>query len=70
KEIKELQEEVEKRKRLHERHFNRYNKEIKKYADDDKQVEYSKNQAIREMNIVDELEIVLKIFKNRFGEGK
>ena len=63
--LQEVCKEIKRKIKIHEKHFDRYSKEVKKYAKDKKQVEYSDNQAIKEMNIIDELKELLK----KFGES-
>jgi len=66
--IKEILEEIERRKKHHMKHFDRYIRETEKYADDEKQVEYSENQAIKEMNINDELNELEEFIKRKAGK--
>ena len=54
---------IDLRIKIHERHFNRYEKETKTFHNDKNQVEYSETQAIKEMNIIDEL----KELKQKLG---
>ena|SRR3990167_6709318 len=62
---------IEKRKKIHQKHFDRYEKETKKYANDKSQVEYSENQAIKEMNICDEFkELKKEVLKDSEGKMK
>ena len=61
--LQEVCKEIKRKIKIHEKHFDRYSKEVKKYAKDKKQVEYSDNQAIKEMNIIDELKELLKKFQ-------
>ena len=65
--IKEILDKIKRRKKYHMKQFNLYIKETKKYADDKKQVEYLENQAIKEMNINDELKEVEQFIKQKAG---
>lgn len=61
----EILKDVDVRIKIHEKSFDRYNKEcIQARSDKDKsQLEYSENQAIKEMNIIDELKEIKQLLK-------